>query len=148
MSIILNKSKHQGAIAPNMSNSIDSPNFHEWVRNQLVEYGWSMRELARQANVSHSLVAKVMSGQKPSWEFCAAIADPFEVSPIEVLLRAGKLTFKDIQQVLPMLPKKPAGTAEQLALAVSKLSAEQQEALLLSTSDLMSHNETVAQLSR
>ena len=148
MSITLNNRLLRGSITPNVSNSIDISNFHEWVRNQLVEYGWSMRELARQANVSHSLVAKVMSGQKPSWEFCAAIAGPFEVSPIEVLLRAGKLTFKDIQQVLPMLPKKPAGTGEQLALAVSKLSAEQQKALLLITRDLMSHNETMTPLSR
>ena len=140
MSISLNNYKVREPTALNMSNSIDTLNFHEWVRKQLVETGWSMRELARQANVSHSLVAKVMSGQQPSWEFCAAIAGPFEVSPIEILLRAGKLTFKDIQQVLPMLPQKPAGTTEQLALAVSKLSSEQQEALLLITRDLTSHN--------
>ncbi len=140
MSISLNNYRHREPTALNMSNSIDTLNFHEWVRKQLVETGWSMRELARQANVSHSLVAKVMSGQQPSWEFCAAIAGPFGVSPIEILLRAGKLTFKDIQQVLPMLPRKPAGTTEQLALAVSKLSPEQQEALLLITRDLTSHN--------
>lgn len=68
-----------------------------WLREKLAESGWSIRELARRSNISHSYLARITSGEvKPSAEICTAIANAFNVAP-EILLRiAGVLPeFED-----------------------------------------------------
>lgn len=58
-----------------------------WLREKLSESGWSIRELARRSNISHSYLARITSGEvKPSAEICTAIASAFNVAP-EILLR-------------------------------------------------------------
>jgi len=87
-----------------------------------------MRELARRANISHAWISKILAGDHPSWDFCAAIAPALGVSPIEVLLVAGKLTPTDVRRALPALDY--ATPAQELIALISALNEEDQQAAL------------------
>ena len=55
---------------------------------------WSQRELARQAgqNASQAYISLVLAGERQiTWDFCAAVAEAFEYSPVEVFKIAGLL---------------------------------------------------------
>jgi transcriptional regulator with XRE-family HTH domain len=72
----------------------------DWITEHLTANGWSQRELARRAGISHANISNVVSGQRPStWDFCAAIAGPFGVSPIVVFRKANLLRGGNLQQV-------------------------------------------------
>jgi transcriptional regulator with XRE-family HTH domain len=63
-----------------------------WVTDELRRRGWSIRELARRSGLSHVAISQVLSGQRqPGWDFCAAIAEPLEASPMDTFVLAGKL---------------------------------------------------------
>ena len=63
-----------------------------WIINELNKRSWSQRELARRSGLSHAQISNVISGnRKITWDFCAAIADGFGVSPIKIFSLAGKL---------------------------------------------------------
>jgi len=67
-----------------------------WINDKLTEKNWSQRELARRAQISHTTVSKVLSGQlKASYEFCEIIASAFG-EPKETVFRIAGL--------LPALP--------------------------------------------
>ncbi len=73
-------------------------NFPKWLSTELEKRTWSMRELGRRAQISHSWVADVVSGAKPaSWEFCAAIAKPLRLSPIQLFVIAGLIPIAEIK---------------------------------------------------
>jgi transcriptional regulator with XRE-family HTH domain len=56
------------------------------------ERGWSIREMARRARVSHTAIASALNRKgRPSAELCVAIADTLGVPAIEVVQRAGIL---------------------------------------------------------
>ena len=101
-----------------------------WLTKELSNRSWSRRELARRAGVSHTWVADVINGREPSWDFCAAIAPAFDMSPVEMLLLARKLTPSDVRRALPMLPENEIDKSEQLTAIVRELSEEHQQALL------------------
>jgi transcriptional regulator with XRE-family HTH domain len=70
-----------------MANKLDV-----WLQKELGQRGWSQRELARRAGISHAIISEVLSGtKKPGWDFCLAIADPLDRSPIEMFRLAGLL---------------------------------------------------------
>jgi DNA-binding XRE family transcriptional regulator len=61
-----------------------------WLAENLEERGWSLRELARRAEISHTTVSSVLKEQQaPSWEFCAEIARVFGLQPERVFVMAG-----------------------------------------------------------
>lgn len=61
-----------------------------WLAEEIERRGWSMRELARRAGLSHATVSQVLSGQQaPTWGFCAAIAGPLDEPVDELFIRAG-----------------------------------------------------------
>jgi len=61
-----------------------------WIEKGLDEKGWSLRELARRAELSHASVSHVLNGYRnPGVDFCNGIAKAFDVSPISVLALAG-----------------------------------------------------------
>jgi transcriptional regulator with XRE-family HTH domain len=65
-------------------------NLSEWLANELKERGWSMRELARRADISHTTVAEVLARQRaPTWEFCIAVAKVLRLSPQRLFELAG-----------------------------------------------------------
>lgn len=61
-----------------------------WLTEAIEARGWSMRELARRAGLSHATVSQVLSQQqKPTWNFCAAVARPLRVPEDTVFMLAG-----------------------------------------------------------
>jgi transcriptional regulator with XRE-family HTH domain len=101
----------------------------EWIASELEARNWSMRELARRANISHSWISNVLAGQPPTWDFCAAIAAPLGASPVEVLLRAELVTATDIRRANRLLSDEPAGITERLVALVAGMPEEEQRAL-------------------
>ena len=70
-----------------------------WLSTELERRGWSIRELARRANISHTWIANVLSGQRPaSWDFCAAIAQALLKQPEEVFRLASLLPNRPAQR--------------------------------------------------
>jgi transcriptional regulator with XRE-family HTH domain len=63
-----------------------------WVGREIKRLGWSYRELARQAGISHTLISRTLSGDMPaSADFCIKIAQALGESPEKVLRLAGIL---------------------------------------------------------
>lgn len=63
-----------------------------WLNAEIKRRGITQSELARQADVSHSIVSLVMSGKsKITYDFCASIARAFSLSPDVVFRIAGLL---------------------------------------------------------
>jgi len=65
---------------------------NSWLEGMLKETGWSVRELARRAEVSQSYTSRVLSGkQEPGAKFYRGIAKAFDlaVSEVERLDREG-----------------------------------------------------------
>jgi transcriptional regulator with XRE-family HTH domain len=69
------------------SNSLSS-----WLAKQLEDRGWSARELARRAGVSHTAIVRAVNGQtRPKAEVCISIAEALSEDPISILRTAGFL---------------------------------------------------------
>ena len=74
-------------------------NFKSWLQDELEDRGWSYNRLAREAGqgASHTLTVLILKGERSlSWDYCAAIARAFNLSPIRVFLEAGLLTIDDL----------------------------------------------------
>jgi transcriptional regulator with XRE-family HTH domain len=66
--------------------------FIEWLNQEMNNRQWSYNQLGRQSGLSGATVSLVMTGkQKPSWEFCAGVAEAFGLPPEVVLRKAGLL---------------------------------------------------------
>lgn len=88
-----------------------------WLAEELEGRGWSIRELARRAKISHTTVSQVLSHQRePTWEFCAQIAQALDVLPETVFRKAGLLPpvseakrqeFEDVAHTLAQVPDGP-----------------------------------------
>ena len=64
--------------------------FTSWLSARLDDEGWTMRELARRAGISHATVSHVLGGQqRPTTGFCTAIARPLGLPVDELLALAG-----------------------------------------------------------
>lgn len=86
-----------------------------WLTTQIKDRGWSMNELARQADISQSFVSDVMSEKRfPTYNFCAAMARALNY-PLDKLLRMADLlpnfpqyhedpTLQELIQVAQALP--------------------------------------------
>lgn len=75
-----------------MNNKMVTMNLTEWINEQLRERGWSMRELARRADVSHATISNVMNGQtQPGTSLCVKLAVALDVSTDYVLRLGGFL---------------------------------------------------------
>ncbi|MDY7076794.1 MAG: helix-turn-helix transcriptional regulator [Chloroflexota bacterium] len=63
-----------------------------WLDRELETRGWSIREMARRAGVSHTAIASTLNRKgRPSADLCVAIADALGVPAVEVVQRAGIL---------------------------------------------------------
>ena len=63
-----------------------------WLDRELGTRGWSIREMARRAGVSHTAIADALNRKgRPSADLCVAIADALDVSAVEIVQRAGIL---------------------------------------------------------
>lgn len=94
-----------------------------WINDELGKKGWSQRELARRAKVSHATISRVIAGQvEPTFDFCAAIAAQFGEMPEYVFRKAG------------LLPELPGGDnsplVSRLTEVVKRLPLEDQADIL------------------
>jgi transcriptional regulator with XRE-family HTH domain len=63
-----------------------------WLDEELETRGWSIREMARRAGVSHTAIASALNRKgRPSADLCVAIADALGVPAVEIVQRAGIL---------------------------------------------------------
>ena len=101
-----------------MANELET-----WIVSELNERSWSQRELARRSGLSHAQISNVISGnRKVTWDFCAAIAEGFGVSPLKIFTLAGKL---------PSVPEAEGDlTFQELAGFAKQLTSEEREELL------------------
>lgn len=86
--------------------------FIDWLNEELSKRDWSMRELARRANVSPSTINHVMAGRRnPGTVLCNGLAQAFNMSPESVLKKAGlipnnshnnteRMTIREIWSIL------------------------------------------------
>ena len=89
--------------------------FAAWLALQLEDRGWSNRELARRAGVSHTSMNDVVSGQGAiTAKFCRKISRALKVPLEETMRRAGllpgffvddeALTFRELLAIINELP--------------------------------------------
>lgn len=63
-----------------------------WLNSQIEDRDWSLRETARRAGLSPSVVSDVLTEKiRASYDFCMGIAQALDVPPEDVLRRAGLL---------------------------------------------------------
>ena len=61
-----------------------------WINKELLQRGWSIRELDRRSGISHATISRVLTGQRnPGVDFCKGMAKAFKTSPVVVLAKAG-----------------------------------------------------------
>ena len=73
----------------------------DWINDKLVDKGWSLRKLGKEANISHSTISLVLSErQAPTADFCIAVAGAFKASPLVALSKAGIVSSLDDDQQL------------------------------------------------
>ena len=64
----------------------------EWLNEEIQDRGWSIRELARRAGITHAAISHVLNGSRqPGSGFCTAIARALQLPAEEVFRRAGLL---------------------------------------------------------
>jgi transcriptional regulator with XRE-family HTH domain len=92
-----------------------------WLAAQIEERGWTIRELGRRAGVSHTAVARAVSGEStPNADTCIGLARALGAEPEWVLRLAGRL---------PPLPPEVANERELISLYRS-LPPDRREAAL------------------
>lgn len=66
--------------------------FSEWLLHELEDRGWSIREVARRAELSHATINGILSEKaNPGLDFCLGIARAFRMPPEIILRKAGLL---------------------------------------------------------
>lgn len=69
--------------------------FSDWLLEEIEKSGLSYSEIGRRAGFSHARISQVVSGDKPSADFCIAIAKGLDLPPTVALSRAGYLPRMD-----------------------------------------------------
>ncbi len=66
--------------------------FFDWILEERDKRHWNDAELATRAEISHSNLSQIMSGQRNvTFDFCVGIARAFRIRPEQVLYRSGLL---------------------------------------------------------
>ena len=83
--------------------------FTAWLQDNMRRRNFSIRELARAANLSHSAISNVLNSvRNPGPDFCIAVAQALRVPPEDVFRRAGILppipTDEEYRQLVELLP--------------------------------------------
>lgn len=100
--------------------------FIQWLNNQLAENHMTDNQLARKAEISHSVISKARNGTLPKWEACVAIARALGVDPIEVFRAVGLVQpppdldpdFERLKSIYIKVPKKQRKLAVRLVRAL------------------------------
>jgi transcriptional regulator with XRE-family HTH domain len=113
----------------------------DWIDGELQARGWTTRELARRAGLSHTTISNVMTGKRlPGWDFLVAIAAPLGSTSVEVFIMAGKLSHSEVFSGLSRLvPSGQADLAQQLTTIVQTLDRADRECLVRIAQALAQH---------
>ena len=65
--------------------------FADWLANEILQCGWSLRELARRSELAQVTLADLLTGAQPTWEQCARLGHTLRMSPVTVFRKAGLL---------------------------------------------------------
>lgn len=69
-----------------------SESFSDWLKQKLVDKGWTQGELSRRSGVSRGAISNIIKNRRdPSPESCNQFADAFNMPAEDVLRRAGYL---------------------------------------------------------
>jgi transcriptional regulator with XRE-family HTH domain len=72
-----------------------------YLTEEMERRGWSARELARRAGVSHTLISSTLAGtHTPGLKFCAGVARALDVAPETILRMAGKIPQRTTRKQL------------------------------------------------
>lgn len=63
--------------------------FIDWLHAELDKRGWSYREAARRAGLSHGSLSQVVNGRQPGFTVCLALSKIFDYPLDQVLWMAG-----------------------------------------------------------
>jgi len=63
--------------------------FIDWLHAELDKRGWSYREAARKAGLSHGSLSQVVNGRRPGLTVCLALSKTFDYPLGQVLWLAG-----------------------------------------------------------
>lgn len=65
--------------------------FSDWLLQEVERRGLTYSELARRGGTTPARVSQVISGDKPGWDFCLAVARAFGEPPEKIFRLAGLL---------------------------------------------------------
>lgn len=99
---------------------VASKEFVNWINKEIEERGWSLREAARRAGISHTIISNAMSGDQPSFETCIALAKALDYPVVMVLSLAKLIDVADIKSL----------QLEEWVYLFEKLPLEDQEELI------------------
>ncbi len=106
--------------------------FGKWLLKELDARRWSMRELARQTEVSESTISRIISGKRnPSSALCRRMAEALRVPPERVFREAGLLpNYSDesprTKEALYLFRKLPEDERRRILLIMRTLLEEQE----------------------
>jgi transcriptional regulator with XRE-family HTH domain len=63
--------------------------FIDWINKEMKKKNWSIRQTAKASGLSPALISITLSGEKPTFNTCAGLAEAFNVSPNFVFQLAG-----------------------------------------------------------
>jgi len=95
--------------------------FVKLLRDVMEKNGWGVREVARRAELSHTLISNIVNlGEQPSFDTCVALAPVLDVSPVTLIYMAG------------LLPRPPEWTPdmEETRSILSRLSDSDRQAMM------------------
>ena len=114
----------------NMEKST-SPAFIAWLNEQMAKRGWSIRQTAKNAGISHSIISLTLSGETPTYSTCAALASAFEFPPLEVFRLAGLVQGDKSenlidQEIIHLVSKLPLEDQQEI-LEIARMKLERQK---------------------
>jgi transcriptional regulator with XRE-family HTH domain len=65
--------------------------FGDWLLQEIEKRGLTYSELARRGGTTPARVSQVISGDRPGWDFCLAVARAFDVPAEKIFRLAGHL---------------------------------------------------------
>jgi transcriptional regulator with XRE-family HTH domain len=102
----------------------------DWLNQQAEDRGWSYREMARRAGLSHSAISNVTSGNAlAGWDFCLGIGRALGEDPVYVFRLAGLLppapaAVEEEREVLGILRRLPATVRSTVVTILRALSGQ------------------------
>ena len=102
--------------------------FLNWLNSEITKREWSVRQTARAANLSHTIISNLLSGDKPTFNTCAALAEAFNVPPNYVFQLAGLIQQEkrdDLSDEAEFLMSQLSPYQRQLAVKFIRVLAEE-----------------------